>query len=66
MAKKIHTKEKMFVVKKYIMARSASEALRKEKNTQADDCWVDEEWRKGANHQLASAIGFEVTTNEDE
>lgn len=59
-------KQKMFVVKKYIMTVSASEALRKEKKIPADDCWVDEDWRKGNNKQLADAIGFEVTNNEDD
>lgn len=38
-------KEKMFVVKKYVMARSAKEALAKEKKQEADDCWVEEGWR---------------------
>lgn len=66
MMKKKRTKEKMFVVKKYIMAKSAQEALRKEKKIPADDCWVDEDWRKGQANQLASAIGFEIKNNEEE
>lgn len=52
------TSQKMFIVKKYIMARSAREALRKERTQAADDCWVDEEWRKNNTDNLAAAIGF--------
>lgn len=55
----------MFVVKKYIMASSAQEALRKEKSTPADDCWIDEEWRKGNKDQLAVAIGFQTVGEPD-
>ena len=51
----------MFIVKKYIMATSAQEALRKERSTPADDCWVDEDWRKASKDNLASAIGFQMT-----
>lgn len=38
--------EKMFIVRKYIKATSAKEALEKERNTEADDCWVDEKWQQ--------------------
>lgn len=58
-------KEKMFVVKKYIMASSAKEAMRKESKVPADDCWVDDEWRKNKTDNLASAIGFTVSTESD-
>lgn len=55
--------EKRFVVKKYIMASCASEALRKERRVRPDDVWVDEEWIKNNPTQLISAIGFEVETD---
>lgn len=51
---------KMYVVRKYIMASSAKEALKKEIRTPADDCWIDEEWKKGGGGTLESAIGFSV------
>lgn len=57
--------EKMFVVKKYIMASSAKDALRKEKKHPADDCWIDEEWRKNKTDNLASAIGFTMENDPD-
>lgn len=53
-------KDKRYIVRKYIMAKSASEALRKEKKVRPDDCWVDEDWKKDNQQQLVSAIGFSV------
>ena len=50
-------KEKMFIVKKYVKAVSALEALKKERRQPADDCWIDEDWKKD---NLANAIGFSV------
>ena len=56
--------EKMFVIRKYIKARSALEAIQIEKNKPVDDVWVDDEWKKLGNKDLASAIGF-VVSNDD-
>lgn len=36
--------EKQYIIRKYIKANSAQEALRKEKKQAADECWVDEKW----------------------
>jgi hypothetical protein len=52
--------EKRFIVKKYIMASSAQEALRKERRVRPDDVWVDEDWKKDNDKQLVSVIGFET------
>jgi len=52
------TQLKRFIVKKYIMAKSAKDALRLEKKCQPDDVWVDEDWKKDNPNQLVSAIGF--------
>ena len=38
--------KKVFIIRKYIKASSAKEALRIEKRFEADDCWVDEEHHK--------------------
>lgn len=59
-------KDKMFIVKKYIKAKSAAEALRKERKIPADDCWVDEDWRKNSPDRLADAIGFSVDKPDDD
>lgn len=51
---------KLFIVKKYILATSAQEALKKERTIRPDDVWVDEDWRKKQENvkDLQSAIGF--------
>lgn len=54
---------KRYIVKKYIMATSAHQALKKERRVRPDDVWVDEEWAKQNPTQLVSAIGF--TTEQD-
>lgn len=36
--------EKQYVIRKYIKAKSAQEALKKERKQPADECWVDEKW----------------------
>lgn len=38
--------EKLFVIKKYVMAKSAHDAIKKDKKTQVDDVWVHEDWHK--------------------
>jgi hypothetical protein len=38
--------DKLFIVRKYVKARSAEEAIRKERGIAPDECFVDEEWRK--------------------
>lgn len=55
-----NSKQKLFVVKKYIMANSAHDALRKERRHRPDDVWVDEDWKKEHKEQLTSCIGFSV------
>lgn len=37
--------KKRFVVRKYIMANSATQAIRLDKKTPVDDVWVDEKWQ---------------------
>ena len=56
------TNLKLFVVKKYIMATSAHDALKRERRFRPDDCWVDEDWRKEHKEvrQLQSCMGFTV------
>lgn len=52
--------KKLFVVRKYIWATNAEDAIRADKLHKPDDVWVDETWK--ANQQTPkNAIGF----NED-
>jgi hypothetical protein len=50
--------KKLFVVRKYIMAKDVKEALRLDKFSPVDDVWMDEDFKKNATSQLPSAIGF--------
>lgn len=54
-------KPKMYIVRKYIIATGASQAIRKDKDTPVHDCWVDDDWK---NKNLAGAIGFETYQEE--
>ncbi len=54
--KKVVVKEKLYVIRKYIKARSAQHAISKDHATPVDDCWVDEEFKK---NMLADAVGFQ-------
>lgn len=60
MAKEKPKFKKMFVIKKYVMATSAHEALKRERLVRPDDVWVDEDFRKEHKYELQSAIGFET------
>lgn len=57
MSKKQKVNLKKFVIKKYIMASCAQDALKKERSIQADDCWIDEEWRR-KNDNEENVVGF--------
>ena len=51
---------KRFIVRKYIMAESAKDALKLEHKIAPDDVWVDEEWTKqNLNLQGKVIRGFE-------
>lgn len=52
--------KKLFIIKKYVIAESAADAIKKERRVRPDDVWVDEDWRKGNQNNLASAIGYNV------
>jgi hypothetical protein len=54
--------QKLFVVRKYIRAISAAEAITKDRKAPVDDVWVEEEWK---NKHLADAIGFGVDRSGD-
>jgi hypothetical protein len=39
-------KEKLYIVRKYIMAESALDAIKKDKQSKVDDVWLDDDFRK--------------------
>lgn len=50
--------KKLFVIKKYVWATSASNALKLEKKTKADDCWIDEEFKRQQDLKTKVPMGF--------
>ncbi len=57
--------KKLFVIRKYIWAQSAQQAIKKDIRHPVDDVWVDDEWKKNSNAPK-DAIGFYVPDNEDD
>ena len=50
---------KLFVIRKFIYANSASEAIKKDKTSKVDECWVDEGWKNENMSKGNSVKGFE-------
>lgn len=46
----------MYVIRKYVKAISAADAIKKDKTTAVHDVWIDEKWQE---RELPSAIGFD-------
>ncbi len=55
--------QKLYVVRKYISAKSAAEAIRKDKTHPVDDVWMDEDFK---NKKLADAMGFTIESPQDD
>ena len=52
-------RQQLFVVRKYIFATSAAEAIKLDKTHDVDDVWVDDDYRKEAlRSQLQEPMGF--------
>lgn len=56
---------KRYVVRKYIMAKSANDALKIERRARPDDVYIDDDWKKTSGGEMSSAIGFQVENYED-
>ena len=48
---------KQYIVRKYIMAKSAKEAIKLDSKAEVDDCWVDEDW-KASLYEKSQDMGF--------
>ena len=57
--------KKRYIVRHYIMATSAAEALRLAKQTKPDECWLDDKWVEEQTKQNPSAIGFILNRYDD-
>lgn len=72
-AKKKATKQKKpskglkrFIVKKFIMATSAHQALKLERRHRPDEVFIDDDWRKENSTLMVSAIGFNLDCEYDD
>lgn len=54
-------KDKLFCIKKYVMAPNAKIAIKREKQVEVDDLWIDDEWRRNNDDKLERVIGFKQT-----
>ena len=50
---------KQYIVRKYIMAKSAKEAIKLDNKSEVDDCWVDEDWKAG-QYEKPQDVGFKI------
>lgn len=57
--------KKLFVVRKYVWAKDAKQAIQVEKKIRVDDVWIDDDWKRNSNNPK-DAIGFYVPTNNYE
>lgn len=65
--KKKKPTEKMYIVRKYIMAKDIKSCMRKEKTHTPDEINFSSDWVESGNQHLAEAIGFhQDVTEEDE
>src|SRR3990167_4172127 len=55
--------KKRFIVRKYIMAYSAKNAITLDKRSPVDDVWIDEDWKKSNLNQGKEAIGWAKVRN---
>lgn len=54
--------QKIYVLKKYVLASSAMEAIQKDKTTEVDDCWAEENVHKEfLSDQSKQTIGFQTS-----
>jgi hypothetical protein len=56
---KNQSKPKMYIVRKYVMAKDCKDALRQERSIPVHDVFIDQQWSDGQVVNLADAIGFE-------
>ena len=55
---------KLFVVRKYVWADTAQDALKIEKKQEAHECWIDDDWKKN-KQEPKDCIGFVVDKLEE-
>ena len=59
------SKNDRYIVRKYIMARSAQEAINKDKKTPVMEVYIDDDYKKEMKTELNSCIGFQAEKEEE-
>lgn len=50
-------KKKLYIIRKYVWARTAQDAIGMDKKAPVEDVWVDDDWKKD-NENKKAFIGF--------
>jgi hypothetical protein len=58
--------KRQYIIRKYIMASSAKDAIRIEKKSEVDDVWLDQDWEKERRKDMSPAIGFVHEVEDDD
>lgn len=56
--------DKLFIVRKYVWAQSAQQAIKNERTKPVDDVWMDDDFKKNLTNP-ANAVGFNHETGGD-
>lgn len=51
-------KKQQYIVRKYVMATSAADAIKQEPKAPVHDVWIDDDWKKAQYEDKSPAIGF--------
>jgi hypothetical protein len=54
------TRKKLFVIRKYVMAKDVIQAIRIERHQKPDDVWLDDDWKKANAEEPTATIGFKT------
>lgn len=56
--------KKLFIVRKYIWADNAAQAIKKDRTTKVEDVWVDDDWKRNSNIPK-DAVGFYAPKDQE-
>lgn len=57
-------KKQQYIIRKYVMASSAIEAIKLEAKAPVSDVWLDDDWKKAQYEDKAPAIGFSSSADD--
>lgn len=52
--------DKLYIIRKYVFAPSAAQAIARERRAPVDDVWLDDDWKKSQEVSKAS-VGFALS-----